>query len=123
MKHASSKRIARSSCGQLNAVTVGEPLRTSVCYCLACQLRTGSAFAVNARFRASEVQVTGISTVYARRGDCGKDVLFHFCATCGATVYYRLPGHPEVVGLTWGAFAGQPLPAPTVAHYETKKCG
>ena len=37
-----SERTASCSCGQLSAIVVGEPLRISICHCLACQQRTGS---------------------------------------------------------------------------------
>jgi hypothetical protein len=44
------------SCGQLQVTTTGEPVRISVCHCLACQRRTGSAFGVQARFRYAVVR-------------------------------------------------------------------
>ena len=43
-------RRAECACGQLSAVCSGEPMRVSVCHCLACKRRTGSAFSYNARF-------------------------------------------------------------------------
>ena len=42
-------RDASCSCGQLHLTCEGEPVRISVCHCLACQQRTGSAFGVQAR--------------------------------------------------------------------------
>jgi hypothetical protein len=114
-------RTARCSCGQLSAAIAGEPLRSFVCYCLACQLRTGSAFGAQARFRSSEVQINGNTTVYTRVADSGKTVAFHFCPICGSSVYYLLPEQLDAIGIMFGAFAGQPLPSPTVAHYEARK--
>ena len=43
-------RHASCSCGQLRIETSGEPFRVSVCHCLNCKRRSGSAFAVQARF-------------------------------------------------------------------------
>jgi hypothetical protein len=43
-------RTASCSCGQLTVVTAGDPIRVSVCHCLACQRRTGSVFGAQARF-------------------------------------------------------------------------
>lgn len=37
------EREAVCSCGQLRLIAEGEPVRVSVCHCLACQRRTGSA--------------------------------------------------------------------------------
>ena len=42
-------RTASCSCGQLTATTQAEPIRGSVCHCLACQRRTGSVFAAQAK--------------------------------------------------------------------------
>ena len=47
-----SKRLASCSCGQLTAEVTGDPVRISICHCLACQRRTGSVFAEQARFLA-----------------------------------------------------------------------
>ena len=42
-------RRAQCSCGQLAAICAGEPVRVSVCHCLECKRRSGSAFSNNAR--------------------------------------------------------------------------
>jgi hypothetical protein len=39
-------RMASCSCGQLTAVATGDPIRVSVCHCLACQRRTGDVVAI-----------------------------------------------------------------------------
>jgi len=41
-----SLRTASCSWGQLQARVNAEPLRVSVCHCLACQRRTGPSFSV-----------------------------------------------------------------------------
>ena len=51
----------------------------SICHCLACQRRTGSVFGAQARFRRAEVQIQGESRAYARVGDEGSRITFHFC--------------------------------------------
>ena len=64
-------RIASCSCGQLSARVTGEPVRVSICHCLACQRRSGSAFATQARFLREHVAVSGTSTQYVIVGDEG----------------------------------------------------
>ena len=54
-------RRAACSCGQLRLSAEGEPIRVSVCQCLACQRRTGSAFGVQAGFDAEQVTTEGTS--------------------------------------------------------------
>jgi len=49
------------SCGQLRAVVSGDPVRVSICHCLACQRRTGSSYGYQARFPAQSVTISGRS--------------------------------------------------------------
>ena len=60
-------RSASCSCGRLTVSVTGEPARVSVCHCLACQRRTGSAFGVQARFDASQVHLEGEALVQLER--------------------------------------------------------
>ena len=113
--------IASCSCGQLTATVHEDPIRVSICHCLACQRRTGSVFGVQARFRAESVRIEGASTQYVRRGDEGRRITFHFCPACGATVHYSLAGHEGSVAIPVGAFANSSFPAPTFSVYEDRK--
>jgi hypothetical protein len=115
------KRRAACSCGALSVETEGEPVRISVCHCLACQRRTGSAFGVQARFPVERTTVHGASTLFVRTGDDGGKASFHFCPTCGATVYYTLDDMPGVLAVPVGAFADPTFPAPYVAVYEVRR--
>jgi hypothetical protein len=114
-------RLASCSCGQLSAVCEGEPVRISMCHCLACQRRTGGTFGVQARFPRDKVAITGQSTAYVRVGDSGNSATFHFCPTCGCTVYYRIDSIPDVIAVPVGAFADPTFPAPKISVYETRK--
>jgi len=113
-------RTASCSCGQLVATTSAEPIRISVCHCLACQRRTGGVFATQARFPVGEVTVTGDSTTFVLVGDEGGRATFHFCPHCGATVYYTNEGNEESLAIPVGAFADPSFPAPTVSVYEKR---
>lgn len=115
-----SSRVAACSCGQLQAHVVGEPLRVAVCHCLACQRRTGSVFAAQARFSREAVTIIGASTEYVRTGDEGTEITFRFCPSCGATVYYTLDGYPDAVAIPVGAFADPSFPGPSFSVYEER---
>ena len=52
---------ASCRCGQLKATVTGEPVRVSVCHCLDCKKRSGSAFARQARWPAEQVTIEGQS--------------------------------------------------------------
>ena len=84
-------REAACSCGQLRLTAEGDPFRISMCHCLACQRRTGSAFAMQARWPAEQVRVVGRYTDYVRVSDEGEERTFHFCPDCGATVFFTVP--------------------------------
>lgn len=114
-------RRASCECGRLRLECEGEPVRVSICHCLSCQRRTGSAFGVQARFARDRVRVEGDATSFARTGDGGGRVTFHFCATCGSTVYWEPDGLPEFVVVAVGAFADPSFPAPTVSVYEARR--
>lgn len=116
-----STRLASCSCGQLSARVTGAPERISICHCLACQRRTGSAFGQQARFLRVDVTLTGQSTQYVRVGDEGSRARFHFCPQCGATLYYEVEGLATYLMMPVGAFADPSFPAPTVSVYETRK--
>ncbi|MBV8122954.1 MAG: GFA family protein [Paucibacter sp.] len=111
-------RLASCSCGQLTAQVVGEPVRVSICHCLACQRRTGSVFGQQARFHRTDVTLAGNSREYVRVGDEGSSIKFHFCPNCGSTVYYEPEGLDEFLAIPVGAFADPGFPAPLVSVYE-----
>lgn len=113
-------RTAACSCGQLTAQVVGEPVRISICHCLACQRRTGSVFGEQARFRRQDVTVAGASTEYVRVGDEGSSSKFHFCPQCGAIVYYESQGLEAFITIPVGAFADPAFPTPGVSVYEER---
>ena len=116
-----TNRRAACSCGQLNAVTEGEPVRISMCHCLACQRRTGSTFGAQARFPRDRVSISGTATQYVRTADSGDHITFHFCPACGSTVFYQQDPEPDLVAIPAGAFADPSFPAPTVSVYEARK--
>jgi hypothetical protein len=115
-----STRLASCSCGLLTAEVEGDPLRASVCHCLACQRRTGNVFAAQARFLRSQVRITGTGKEFSRVGDAGTKATFTFCPECGATVYYLIEASPEHIVIPVGAFADPAFPPPVFSVYEDR---
>ena len=103
---AMASRDAACSCGQLRLTTEGDPFVVSICQCLSCQRRTGSAFGMQAGFRADQVQVAGRYVDYARTSDerDRKVHVFHFCPDCGGTVFSTEPDEADLVVVMVGAF-------------------
>lgn len=115
------KRRATCACGQLAIECVGEPVRVSVCHCLDCQKRSGSAFAMQARFPADRVTVSGQSRQWSRTGDEGGVADMSFCIECGSTLFYVAHAFPDLVAVAVGGFADPTFPGPDYSVYEGRK--
>lgn len=103
-------------------VVTGEPVRVSICHCLACQRRTGSSYGYQARFPQDRVTVSGEARGFMRQSDeDGAARTFRFCPRCGSTVYYTNEEMPGVVAIAVGAFADPDFPAPAVSVWEERK--
>ncbi|MFL9842027.1 GFA family protein [Sphingomonas sp. ST-64] len=115
-------REASCRCGAVTATCQGEPIRISVCHCLSCQLRSGSAFAAQARFPADAVAVNGDTRTYTATSDSGALADFRFCLLCGATIAYVARSVPDQVAIPLGAFADpHAFGPPTYQVYEDRK--
>ena len=113
---------ARCSCGALSAVAHGEPFRNSICHCLECKRRTGSAFAWNAHWPANQVEMGGEAATVSRGSDDGYWARHHFCPACGVTVWYEIERRPGVISIPVGAFADPDFPPPAIEVYEERRC-
>ena len=114
------KDQAQCSCGNVTLDVDGEPVRVAVCHCYSCQLRTGSAFGVQARFDVKDVKISGATHQYVRTADSGTEVTYHFCPNCGNTIYYFLDGI-EHIAIPVGAFANEHFPKPKLSIYEDRQ--
>lgn len=116
-----ASRRAQCRCGQLSIVATGEPVRVSVCHCLACKVRTGSAFSYQARFPRSNVAAQGRASQYVRVADRGNRLTYQFCPDCGTTVYYQIDKAPDVVAIPVGGFSQGGYPQPKFSVYESRR--
>ena len=118
-----ARRAATCHCGQLRVATTGEPFVVSVCHCLACQRRTGSAFGMQAGFRAEQVEVIGRYSGFSRISDEAdrREHVFHFCPDCGSQVFQSEPDEPDLVVVSVGSFADPSFPPPTESGYDDRR--
>lgn len=117
-----SSRQASCRCGQLRATTSGEPVRVSVCHCLDCKKRSGSAFAVQARWPAEQVTIDGRSKSWSKLTDSGNTISFHFCPECGSDVHYVIEGKfSGLVAIPLGAFDDPYFARPRFSVWEQRK--
>ena len=117
-----TSRTASCRCGQLKATASGEPVRVSVCHCLDCKKRSGSAFAVQARWPADEVTIEGRSKAHVHGADSGHRITFHFCPDCGSDVHYEIDGKFDgLVAIPLGAFDDPFSLTPRFSVWEKRK--
>ena len=113
---------ASCRCGQLKAEATGDPVRVSVCHCLDCKKRSGSAFAVQARWPEEQVRFEGLSKTWTHHADSGNRITHHFCPECGSTVHYRIEGKFDgLVAIPLGAFDDPYFLAPKFSVWEERK--
>lgn len=121
-----TERGASCRCGQLRAAVTGEPVRVSVCHCLNCKKRSGSAFAVQARWPKANVRIDGNSKTFVKVADSGNCATFHFCPDCGSDVYYEIeakddPRFNELVAIPVGVFDEPWFAQPAFSVWESRK--
>ena len=115
-------RQASCRCGQLKAEVTGDPVRVSVCHCLDCKKRSGSAFAVQARWPEEQVRVEGTSKTWSHHADSGNRITHHFCPECGSTVHFRIEGKFDgLVAIPAGAFDDPYFLSPKFSVWEERK--
>ena len=117
-----TSREARGSCGALGAIATGDPVRISICHCLECKRRTGSAFGWNAHWPADQVRTQGKAASATRASEEGFWVRHSFCPACGVTVWYEIERRPGIVSIPVGVFADPDFPAPTIEVYGERRC-
>lgn len=111
-------RTASCQCGGLTATSEGEPDVVSLCSCLNCQRRTGSAFGLTAIYQREAVTVSGAASHFSPTSESGNVAIMSFCPTCGSTVFWDRAGKPEVICIAVGAFADPTFPTPIRTVYD-----
>src|SRR3954462_7988677 len=116
-------REAACHCGQLRLQVEGEPFAVSICHCLDCQRRTGSAFGMQAGFKQDQVEITGRYHDFSRISEEAdrKEHVFHFCPDCGSQVFYTEPTEPDLIVVSVGSFADPSFPPPTRSGYDSRR--
>lgn len=115
-------KSASCRCGQLRATVTGDPVRVSVCHCLDCKKRSGSAFAAQARWPEEQVEISGQSSSWSHFGDSGNRITHHFCPECGSTVHFRIEGKFDgMVAIPVGAFDDPYFLEPRFSVWEERK--
>ncbi|WP_430816129.1 GFA family protein [Carboxylicivirga sp. RSCT41] len=120
---------ASCRCGELSITYNGPtPKRRTLCHCNSCQMRTGSAFSIQGRFPKNNLKIEGKSTAWRFPNEKGQEAnyrscdsggaTFHFCPTCGTTVYWEIDAAPDIIGIALGTLTDPSFPAPVISGFE-----
>ena len=104
--HVVSDLVGGCVCGAVRFAATSLPLRITICHCIWCQRRTGTAFGTECVFPVDAVSVQGEPLrAYRHRSDLsGRWIEQDFCAACGSNVGLRLEAVPELRSLAIGGF-------------------
>ena len=116
----SEAHTARCRCGRLSAVCTGEPVRISVCHCLECKARSGSAFAAQVRFPRDQVALSGDPSEWVFTGGSGKPTSFYSCPTCSTTLWFINSAFADTIAVALGNFENPYAFTPRVSVYESR---
>jgi len=117
-----TSQSASCRCGQLKAEVTGDPVRVSACHCLNCKKRSGSAFAVQARWPSAQVRIHGEAKAWSLTSDSGNRATFHFCPECGSDVYYVIEGKfDDLIAIPLGAFEDPYFVRPAFSVWEKRR--
>ena len=93
-------------CGSVRFNCIGAPERVTVCHCLWCQRRTGSAYGVEVVYLKPNVTVAGASQQSHRHksDESGRWLDMHFCEKCGTNLGLTLEIREDIRSLPAGIF-------------------
>ena len=127
---AMTTRTALCACGRVQVKVDAEPLAVVICHCDFCQKRTGSVFQVCAYFSPDQpiefsgetkvyngVEIDGVATAL------GDAISYHFCPTCGSTVYWVIEGERAAVAIAVGNFVDPGFQTPVMELYVNMRHG
>lgn len=99
-------------CGAVTVTLDSEPIGARTCLCRDCQKFGGGNGTTNAFFAAETVSYEGELSWYESIADSGNTTWRAFCPTCGAHIFTRGSGRPDLLGVRLGALDECELIAP-----------
>jgi hypothetical protein len=91
-------------CGRIRYEVDAEPLMSGVCHCRQCQLATGAPHFAAVAVPTPALRVQGETRAFEVTGDSGSRVERSFCPHCGATLFGRNTGTPQLTQISAVSF-------------------
>ena len=92
-------------CGKVRFKVHGEIIKSGVCHCRYCQLRSGSAFGIGVWFHVEDLTINKkkLKSYQLITENKNKFRTF-FCNNCGTTLYWTLSHFPKKIVIAGGVF-------------------
>ena len=84
--------------------SIGKPVRTGLCHCRYCQLRTGTAFGISVYFKKENLIIeSGNLKKYLFTTESGNTFETNFCTNCGTSMFWTLSHMEDLMGAAGGS--------------------
>lgn len=104
-------------CGAVRYRLNAAPLLVYACHCHDCQTRSGSAFALTAVIRTSDLEMTGAVEVVRAVSRSGRELDHTYCPTCRVRVLVSAAAAPDYASLRVGTLDDAAWAVPVVQLY------
>ena len=99
------KHSGGCACGKVRFYSIGKPVKTGLCYCRYCQLRTGTAFGISVYFIKDNLVIeSGNLKKYPFTTESGNTFETSFCTNCGTSMFWTLSHMPDLMGAAGGTY-------------------
>ncbi len=99
------KHSGGCACGKVRYHSIGQPVKTGLCHCRYCQLRTGSAFGISVYFNKDNLKIeSGDLKKYSFTTENGNTFETNFCTNCGTSLFWTLSHMEDLIGAAGGTY-------------------
>ena len=99
------KKKGSCLCNEIQFETTGKPLRSGICYCRYCQLRTGSVFGATYWFKNNKVKfLKKIFSKYKFETESGNNFSIFSCKKCSTSIYWTISSFPGQIAIAPGLY-------------------
>jgi hypothetical protein len=106
-------------CGAVRYECSAEPLMAGNCHCRDCQKAGGGPFASALAVPAGALKITGTPKYYDTKSDSGNTISRGFCPECGARMFAKSSGMPEMALILAGSLDDPSWYRPAMDFYTS----
>ncbi len=107
-------------CGAVRYASKSDPARVTVCHCLWCQRRTGTAFGTEVVFPIEQLEFSGVEPGKYRHvpNEAGRWLEVCFCPRCGSNLGFTLEAVPGIRTVPAGTLDDPGALDPTLTKFR-----